>query len=75
MFADLDCQTAQISYDDRAKWTEDRLPRVLRAGRDPLHEEHRRFWLEAEEPWQARALTSVQTRPVYAEWRMAGRIR
>lgn len=36
-------------------WAEERLPRVVLAAGEPLHPEHRRFWLEAEEPWQALA--------------------
>lgn len=45
----------KLSLADRAKWTEERIKRVVLAGRDPLHPDHRAFWLEAEEPWQALA--------------------
>jgi len=45
----------KLSLADRARWTEDRIKRVVLAGRDPLHPDHRQFWLEAEEPWQALA--------------------
>ena len=52
----------QLSYDDRAKWAEERLPRVVLAAGEPLHPEHRKFWLEAEEPWQVRAAGELTCR-------------
>lgn len=45
----------KLPFDDRVKWTEDRIQQVHLASSKPLSEEARAFWLEADEPWQALA--------------------
>ncbi|EKX54674.1 RNA polymerase, single subunit, mitochondrial [Guillardia theta CCMP2712] len=49
----------KISYDDRVKWTEERMSQILHSAKNPLDSASRKFWLSADDPWQALA-TSME---------------
>ena len=43
----------KVSYDDRLQWTEDHMEMIRDSAANPIRGE--RFWLQADEPWQALA--------------------
>jgi len=45
----------KMSFDDRVRWTEHNMSKIIAAAHKPLDEATRDWWLNADEPWQALA--------------------